>query len=146
MTGSSASSSACTSRRSIRARASVWPSYARWRSATAAGPGHSRKSARAACFFWLSPLPRRRSVPATHRYNRSRREDEMRLGGKVALVTGGARGMGQSEAEIFSKEGATVVVADVLETEGRKVADSLGEAGRFVRLDVTSEAAWQEAI
>ena len=70
----------------------------------------------------------------------------MRLDGKVALVTGGARGMGQSEVSIFAKEGAKVVVADVLEAEGRKVADGLGDAGRFVRLDVTSEAAWQEAI
>jgi len=70
----------------------------------------------------------------------------MRLGGKVALITGGASGMGQSEAVIFAREGAKVVVADVLEPEGRQVADGLGGAGRFVRLDVTSEAAWQEAI
>jgi NAD(P)-dependent dehydrogenase (short-subunit alcohol dehydrogenase family) len=54
--------------------------------------------------------------------------------------------MGQSEAIIFAKEGAKVVVADVLEAEGRQVADSLGGAGRFVRLDVTSEPAWQEAM
>ena len=53
---------------------------------------------------------------------------------------------GQSEAEIFAREGAKVVVADVLEAEGRKVADGLGKAGLFVRLDVTSEAGWQEAI
>ena len=70
----------------------------------------------------------------------------MRLTGKVALITGGASGMGQSEAVIFAKEGAKVVVADVLEAEGRRVADSLGGAGRFVHLDVTSEPAWQEAI
>src|SRR5216684_3830274 len=70
----------------------------------------------------------------------------MRLGGKVALITGAARGMGQSEASLFAKEGAKVVVADVLEAEGRKVADSLGGAGRFVRLDVTSEAGWGEAM
>ena len=70
----------------------------------------------------------------------------MRLGGKVALITGGASGMGQSEAVIFAKEGAKVIVADVLEAEGKKVADSLGGAGRFVTLDVTSEAAWQQAI
>jgi NAD(P)-dependent dehydrogenase (short-subunit alcohol dehydrogenase family) len=70
----------------------------------------------------------------------------MRLGGKVALITGGASGMGQSEAVIFAKEGAKVVVADVLEAEGRQVADGLGGMGRFVRLDVTSEPAWQEAI
>ena len=70
----------------------------------------------------------------------------MRLHDKVALITGGASGMGQSEALLFAKEGAKVVVADVLETEGQKVADSLGGAGRFVRLDVASEAAWQQAI
>jgi len=70
----------------------------------------------------------------------------MRLGDKVALITGGASGMGQSEAVLFAKEGAKVVVADVLEAEGRKVADSLGGAGRFVRLDVTSEADWEQAI
>ena len=70
----------------------------------------------------------------------------MRLEGKVALITGGASGMGQSEAVIFAKEGAKVVVADVLELEGQQVADGLGKMGRFVRLDVTSELAWQEAI
>jgi len=70
----------------------------------------------------------------------------MRLGGKVALITGGASGMGQSEAVIFAKEGAKVVVADVLEAEGRQVAEDLGGMGRFIRLDVTSEPAWQEAI
>ena len=70
----------------------------------------------------------------------------MRLGGKVALITGGASGMGRSEAVIFAREGAKVIVADVLEAEGKKVADSLGGAGRFVALDVTSETAWQQAI
>jgi len=70
----------------------------------------------------------------------------MRLSGKVALISGGASGMGRSEAVIFAKEGAKVVVADVLEAEGRQVADSLGGTGRFVRLDVTSEAAWQEGV
>jgi NAD(P)-dependent dehydrogenase (short-subunit alcohol dehydrogenase family) len=70
----------------------------------------------------------------------------MRLDGKVALITGGASGMGASEAEIFAREGAKVVVADVLEAEGRKVAGGLGKSGLFVRLDVTSEAGWQEAV
>lgn len=70
----------------------------------------------------------------------------MRLGGKVALITGAVSGMGQSEAVIFAKEGAKVIVADVLEAEGKKVADSLGGAGRFVTLDVTSETAWERAV
>ena len=70
----------------------------------------------------------------------------MRLEGKVALITGGASGMGASEAEIFAREGAKVVVADVLEAEGRKVADGLGKSGLFLRLDVTSEGGWQEAV
>src|SRR6185369_2069984 len=77
---------------------------------------------------------------------RRTKEGHMRLGGKVALITGGASGMGQSEAVIFAREGAKVIVADVLEAEGKKVADSLGGAGRFVALDVTNEAAWQQAI
>jgi NAD(P)-dependent dehydrogenase (short-subunit alcohol dehydrogenase family) len=70
----------------------------------------------------------------------------MRLEGKVALITGAAGGMGESEAVIFAREGAKVVVADVLEAEGRRVADGLGKAGLFVRLDVTSEAGWEQAI
>src|SRR5688500_5123442 len=73
-------------------------------------------------------------------------ETTMRLGDKVAVITGGGSGMGRSEAVLFAKEGAKVVVADVLEAEGRKVADSLGGAGRFVRLDVTSETEWEQAI
>src|SRR5206468_13055917 len=70
----------------------------------------------------------------------------MRLEGKVALITGGASGMGQSTARVFANEGAKVVVADVLGAEGKETADSLGGSGRFVRLDVTSETGWEEAI
>ncbi len=73
----------------------------------------------------------------------------MRLAGKVALITGGASGMGQSEAMIFGREGAKVVVGDVLETEGRQVVDKIAGAGgqaRFVKLDVTREPEWQEAV
>ena len=72
----------------------------------------------------------------------------MRLAGKVALVSGGASGMGRSEAEIFAREGAKVVVADVLEAEGKQVADKIVSGGgqaRFVKLDVTSETEWDAA-
>jgi NAD(P)-dependent dehydrogenase (short-subunit alcohol dehydrogenase family) len=73
----------------------------------------------------------------------------MRLSGKVALVSGAASGMGQSEAVIFAREGAKVAVADVMEAEGRQVADKIKAAGgqaMFVKLDVTSEAEWEKAI
>jgi NAD(P)-dependent dehydrogenase (short-subunit alcohol dehydrogenase family) len=73
----------------------------------------------------------------------------MRLAGKVALITGGASGMGQSEAMIFAREGARVVVADLLEVEGRQVADKIAAGGgqaRFVALDVTSEGGWEQAV
>lgn len=73
----------------------------------------------------------------------------MRLAGKVALVSGGASGMGQSEAAIFAREGAKVTVGDILEVEGREVAEKIvkdGGQGLFVKLDVTSEADWREAI
>ena len=70
----------------------------------------------------------------------------MRLEGKVALVTGGASGMGRSEATIFAREGARVVVADILEAEGKEVAKAIGDAARFVKLDVTNEGEWQTAV
>ena len=71
----------------------------------------------------------------------------MRLSGKVALITGAASGMGRSEATIFAREGAKVVVADVLEADGRDVAVKIGDGqARFVKLDVSSEADWQSAI
>ncbi len=73
----------------------------------------------------------------------------MRLAGKVALVSGAASGMGQSEATIFAREGAKVIVADILEAEGKQVADKIAAGGgqaRFVKLDVTSEAEWDAAV
>jgi NAD(P)-dependent dehydrogenase (short-subunit alcohol dehydrogenase family) len=73
----------------------------------------------------------------------------MRLQGKVALITGAAHGMGETEAKMFAKEGAKVVVADVDEAEGQQVVAGIAEVGGevlFVRLDVTQEAAWRQAI
>jgi NAD(P)-dependent dehydrogenase (short-subunit alcohol dehydrogenase family) len=73
----------------------------------------------------------------------------MRLQGKVAMITGGAHGMGETEAKMFAKEGAKIVVADVLEEEGQRVVSGIAEVGGeaiFVRLDVTNDAAWQRAV
>jgi NAD(P)-dependent dehydrogenase (short-subunit alcohol dehydrogenase family) len=73
----------------------------------------------------------------------------MRLQGKVAMITGGAHGMGEVEATLFAREGAKVVVADVLEQEGRQVVAGIAELGGdalFVRLDVTNEADWQQTV
>jgi cyclopentanol dehydrogenase len=73
----------------------------------------------------------------------------MRLAGKVALISGGARGMGAAEARLFTREGARVVIGDVLETEGREVEKDIAAKGgeaRFVRLDVTREADWERAV
>src|SRR5215210_2549885 len=73
----------------------------------------------------------------------------MRLENKVALITGGASGMGASMASIFAREGAKVAIADMLEEEGKRVAAEITQANGaaiFHKLDVTSEAEWQEAI
>ncbi len=69
-----------------------------------------------------------------------------RLDGKVALISGGARGQGAAEARRFVAEGAKVVIGDVLVDEGEAVAGELGHDGAFVQLDVTSESSWQEAV
>jgi NAD(P)-dependent dehydrogenase (short-subunit alcohol dehydrogenase family) len=73
----------------------------------------------------------------------------MRLQGKVALISGGARGMGAVEARLFVKEGAKVAIADVLQDEGNSLEAEISNAGGdafFVNLDVTSEDAWSRAI
>lgn len=69
-----------------------------------------------------------------------------RVADKVVLVTGGARGMGAAHAAALAAEGAKVVIADILEDEGRAVAETLGEAVHFVRLDVTDVSQWETAV
>jgi 3alpha(or 20beta)-hydroxysteroid dehydrogenase len=69
-----------------------------------------------------------------------------RLNGKVALVSGGARGMGASHAHAIVREGGQVVVGDVLEEEGRKLCADIGEAAVFVPLDVTRPEDWATAV
>ena len=71
-----------------------------------------------------------------------------RLDGKIALISGGARGMGAAEARLFAKEGAKVAIGDVLDDDGRRVEAEINETGGcvFIHLDVTSEANWQEAV
>jgi len=73
----------------------------------------------------------------------------MRLAGKVALITGGAHGMGAAEVKLFAQEGAKVVIADVREEEGRQLEAEVTEAGGnalFVALDVSQEEQWQSAV
>ena len=73
----------------------------------------------------------------------------MRVAGKVALISGGARGIGGASARLLAQEGAAVVIGDLLEEEGRKTEAQINEAGGralFVPMDVTSEVDWQRSI
>jgi 3alpha(or 20beta)-hydroxysteroid dehydrogenase len=69
-----------------------------------------------------------------------------RLEGKVALITGAARGQGEAEARRFVAEGAKVLLTDVLDADGEAVAASLGDAAAYRHLDVTSEEDWLGAV
>jgi NAD(P)-dependent dehydrogenase (short-subunit alcohol dehydrogenase family) len=72
-----------------------------------------------------------------------------RLDGKVALISGGARGQGAAEAQLFAREGAKVVFGDILDAEGRHVEAGIRAAGgeaTYVHLDVTNEASWRAAV
>src|SRR5437899_8198856 len=69
--------------------------------------------------------------------------------GKVALISGGARGQGATEATLFAREGAKVVLGDVLDDAGRQVEAEIRVAGgeaTYVHLDVTSDDDWREAV
>jgi 3alpha(or 20beta)-hydroxysteroid dehydrogenase len=69
-----------------------------------------------------------------------------RLHDTVAIITGGARGMGAAHARAFAREGARVVIADVLDDEGRSLAAELGDTVRYEHLDVTSESEWETVV
>ena len=72
-----------------------------------------------------------------------------RLEGKVALISGGAKGQGAAEAKLFAQEGAKVVLGDILDQEGRKVEAEINELGceaKYVHLDVTKEEDWEAAV
>jgi 3alpha(or 20beta)-hydroxysteroid dehydrogenase len=69
-----------------------------------------------------------------------------RLAGKVAVVTGAARGSGAAIARRIADEGGRVVVGDVLDERGRAVVDDIGDAARYVHCDVTSEADWRSLV
>ena len=69
------------------------------------------------------------------------------LSGKVALITGGSRGQGAAEAKLFASRGAKVIIADVLDAEGGKLAAEIGKgSAEYLHLDVTNEADWQSAV
>ena len=69
-----------------------------------------------------------------------------RIAGKIALITGGARGQGRQDAERFAAEGATVYITDVLDDVGAAAADELGDAVTFLHHDVTRENDWNAVI
>src|SRR5438477_11639173 len=73
----------------------------------------------------------------------------MRLAGKVAIISGAAHGMGAEEARLFAREGAQVVIAELLEDEGTRLAAEIKAAGGealFVRTDVTREDDWRQVV
>jgi len=69
-----------------------------------------------------------------------------RLAGRVALISGGARGQGEAEARLFAREGAKVMIADVLDEAGQKVASEIGEDARYAHVDVTREEDWARVV
>ena len=74
------------------------------------------------------------------------RKEWQDFSGKVVLISGGARGQGAAEARLLVAEGAKVVLGDLLEDQGRALAEELGAAARFIRQDVTQEADWAAAV
>ena len=72
--------------------------------------------------------------------------DMGRLAGKVAIITGGARGQGEAEARLFAAQGAQVVITDVLTEQGDAVAKDIGDQALFIHHDVAVEEQWAQVI
>jgi 3alpha(or 20beta)-hydroxysteroid dehydrogenase len=69
-----------------------------------------------------------------------------RLDGKVAIISGAARGQGEAQARLFAAEGASVVLGDVLDEQGAKVVDEIGAVARYRHLDVTNADDWDAIV
>ncbi|NRD88362.1 short-chain dehydrogenase [Sphingopyxis sp. BSNA05] len=69
-----------------------------------------------------------------------------RLQGKVAIITGAAKGLGEADARIFAREGATVILTDMDEENGQRVAVEIGDAAEFQLQDVRDEQGWEDLI
>jgi 3alpha(or 20beta)-hydroxysteroid dehydrogenase len=69
-----------------------------------------------------------------------------RLAGKTAIITGGARGQGEAEVRRFVAEGANVVIGDLLDEQGEKLAAELGTAATYLHMDVTQQSDWERAV
>src|SRR5918994_113855 len=68
------------------------------------------------------------------------------LNGRVAIITGAARGQGEAEARLLAAHGASLVITDILSDEGAAVAADIGEHALFLRHDVSSAEGWDEVV
>src|SRR5882757_719570 len=78
--------------------------------------------------------------------SQTRKMNMARLLNRIALVSGGARGMGAAHARAIVAEGGKVVIGDLLDDEGKLLADELGDDAVYVHLDVTDYTSWTEAV
>ena len=69
-----------------------------------------------------------------------------RVNNKIALVTGGSRGIGSATAQLLAKEGAKVIIADILDNEGKSLANSIGSNAEYMHLDVSNEQEWKRLV
>src|SRR5579871_6597556 len=116
---------------------------------TSCRDGPSACSPRLVLHIVQRPAPVAKSRRSWQPVRHDQEEPSMRLEGKVAIVSGAASGMGAATARRFAKEGAKVVIADMLEEEGRAVAADIVRANgtaEFMKLDVTNETDWKAVV